>query len=654
MAKLTLTDLASLTNETGAVNAINNNSALIETAMENTLSLDGTTPNSMGADLDMDSNQILNLPEPVNDHEPATKGYVDALVTSTALGNLGLSSNGVSLVQAADYAAMRGLLDLEAGTDFYDIAAADAAIAAAVADYTTTADLASTASSKGASLIGIEDSGGLITATTVEAALAENRSAIDTIEADYLPSVNTYGANGDGVTDNATAFTNAASAYAGSIVYVPAGEYYFSSSPTVNTCGWLISPEAVFTGAGRPTFERGFWTDQTGGANIWRFRDRVFIGDAATQDGSKTAATLTTNGATTWVTSTSYMAYFDTRSQLAAYSTIGKIGGAFATRTSDDAETSERGAIGVGSFCLNDLNSGSEKKSIWNFYGHGIHMNTNNYFSTCQEMAMINLSGTTVTNNPYSANPTNSCGILTLDAGGETGQYIKDNTTFTANSQSKTDSDVKPLSYGILFLSNAGVSAAEESSYPGLYQRNRLDKGIIFSSRSLYRAGQSDGTTAETAAATAIEMAQGHQIRWKYSAGTNANGGVIRSDCASAANQSRLIFASASFDVKGVQSDYTTENTLFRVYAPTITSTNATNYVALTPSQTSGGLTTIGAEGVDTNIDIRFLPKGSGVVRFGYATAAASVPANFAANRYLAIKDSSGTTYYVPCMGSTW
>lgn len=103
------------------------------------------------------------------------------------------SANAQSLVTAANYAAMRGLLDLEVGTDFYSIAAADGAIAAAVANYTLTTDLASTATAKGASLIGIEDSGGLITATTVEAALAENRAAIDTaegrldaIEADYL------------------------------------------------------------------------------------------------------------------------------------------------------------------------------------------------------------------------------------------------------------------------------------------------------------------------------------------------------------------------------------------------------------------------------------------------------------------------------------
>ena len=57
MAKLTLQDVASgYQSET----TINENNAAIEAALENTLSRDGTTPNTMGADLDMNSNNILN------------------------------------------------------------------------------------------------------------------------------------------------------------------------------------------------------------------------------------------------------------------------------------------------------------------------------------------------------------------------------------------------------------------------------------------------------------------------------------------------------------------------------------------------------------------------------------------------------------------
>lgn len=63
MAKLTLANLANLSNETTAVGVINANSDLIETALENTLSRDGTSPNSMSADLDLNSNALLNMTE---------------------------------------------------------------------------------------------------------------------------------------------------------------------------------------------------------------------------------------------------------------------------------------------------------------------------------------------------------------------------------------------------------------------------------------------------------------------------------------------------------------------------------------------------------------------------------------------------------------
>jgi hypothetical protein len=61
MAKLTLTDLTQLSsNEASAVSEINLNNAAIETALENTLSLDGTSPNALATDLDINSNDILN------------------------------------------------------------------------------------------------------------------------------------------------------------------------------------------------------------------------------------------------------------------------------------------------------------------------------------------------------------------------------------------------------------------------------------------------------------------------------------------------------------------------------------------------------------------------------------------------------------------
>lgn len=70
MTKVVLTDLVNLENQTTAVNAINSNNAVIEAAFDNTLSRDGATPNQMGANLDMNGNQLLNLPAPASTTSP--------------------------------------------------------------------------------------------------------------------------------------------------------------------------------------------------------------------------------------------------------------------------------------------------------------------------------------------------------------------------------------------------------------------------------------------------------------------------------------------------------------------------------------------------------------------------------------------------------
>jgi hypothetical protein len=69
--KVTLANLASLENENTAINTINANSAAIVAGFDNTLSRDGTSPNQMGASLDMNSYQILNLPSPGTINSPA-------------------------------------------------------------------------------------------------------------------------------------------------------------------------------------------------------------------------------------------------------------------------------------------------------------------------------------------------------------------------------------------------------------------------------------------------------------------------------------------------------------------------------------------------------------------------------------------------------
>lgn len=62
MAKISLNDLANITGqEASAIAAINANNTIIEAAIENTISRDGTLPNAMNADFDMNGNDILNV-----------------------------------------------------------------------------------------------------------------------------------------------------------------------------------------------------------------------------------------------------------------------------------------------------------------------------------------------------------------------------------------------------------------------------------------------------------------------------------------------------------------------------------------------------------------------------------------------------------------
>lgn len=71
MSKINLGSFASFQNDNTAVILANSNNTLLTTAFDNTLSRDGTSPNTMGASIDMNSNQIINLPAPGTVNSPA-------------------------------------------------------------------------------------------------------------------------------------------------------------------------------------------------------------------------------------------------------------------------------------------------------------------------------------------------------------------------------------------------------------------------------------------------------------------------------------------------------------------------------------------------------------------------------------------------------
>lgn len=74
MAKINLTDITNGANATAAINA---NSAIIETTSDTFLSRTGEAPNYMEADLNMNSNRILNLLPGVGPTEPVTMAQLE-------------------------------------------------------------------------------------------------------------------------------------------------------------------------------------------------------------------------------------------------------------------------------------------------------------------------------------------------------------------------------------------------------------------------------------------------------------------------------------------------------------------------------------------------------------------------------------------------
>jgi hypothetical protein len=105
VAKLTLTDIES---GYASVAALNANFTAIETAIENTVSRDGTSPNSMSGDLDMDGNGLLNVGS-------LTVGGVDVAGLATAADEAAASA-AAALVSEQNAAASEADAELSAST----------------------------------------------------------------------------------------------------------------------------------------------------------------------------------------------------------------------------------------------------------------------------------------------------------------------------------------------------------------------------------------------------------------------------------------------------------------------------------------------------------------------------------------------------------
>lgn len=122
MSKITLNNVADLTSFTTAETTINNNSATIQTAFDNTLSRDGTTPNTMQDNLDMNSHQIINLSAPVALNSPLRLQDLNTFIgggTIQAIPAGGTTGQQLAKTSNTDYAVgwVSEINELVAGTN---------------------------------------------------------------------------------------------------------------------------------------------------------------------------------------------------------------------------------------------------------------------------------------------------------------------------------------------------------------------------------------------------------------------------------------------------------------------------------------------------------------------------------------------------------
>ena len=215
----------------GSIDALNDNFDAIEAAIENTLSLDGTSPNAMEADLDMNSNNILNTGSVYTSSlyingiavepgsvEVAPSVYQTYEFTATA----GQTTFSVSPLTPASSSIVVVLNGLMLPPSEVSVASTNVVIPACQANDEVVVRLytASPSAAPSSTNINFLASGAGAQTRSIESKLRD------------VVSVKDFGATGNGTTDE-TAFFQAAvdavQAAGGGTVFIPAGRYLIKS-----------------------------------------------------------------------------------------------------------------------------------------------------------------------------------------------------------------------------------------------------------------------------------------------------------------------------------------------------------------------------------------------------------------------------------------
>lgn len=386
-----------------------------------------------------------------------------------------------------------------------------------------------------------------------------------------------YGAVGDGVTDDRAAF--AAADAGGTLVTItkPPVGYTFSSALTMSS-PLSIDPHITWnqlTDGGNLSFVGSHY--ESGGANIWRFTDRVFVGEAA----AHYAGGPGPDAGNSWLDGPAdgphYLLSNATLISMPQDRRYGIVGAA-----STGIGSGAGSAIGIGAIAINDA-TGANAAPAWAFITEVQH-ETADAKTWGIEIALKNASGAGTTLNPYSAGPTNMTTGLLLAGGGD---------------NSFGPSATHPCTAGIVFSTSNSTG---------------WNSGIVFRGSSI--------PTGD-----AIQMPYNYRMAWYDSTGT-------KSAEISATNNTPGTFVRMNMGANNFNFSNDAGNSAFYI----ATGPTHVNRIQVT-SNTTGNAPYISADGSDTNLDLRLIPKGTGRVRFGTHTATGDT----AISGYIEIRDNGGT-----------
>lgn len=245
--------LADITTGHGTTTKLNENFTAIEVAFDNTLSRDGSSPNQMEADLDMNSKKIINLQDATTDSEPLTYGqYIaggaSAVVngfrkeTQTATsGQTEFTANIVQWVPGIDNLIVFVNGEMQ-GTGLYTV---DTSTQITFSSGLTGGDRVDfVVMNIAANSVGSTIAAGLV---SYNAANTTNVRNVELKLREFV-SVKDFGAVGDGVTDDTTAIQTAFNSGA-KVLLINSGEYKITSQLNIsNNINVICEPGVILNG----------------------------------------------------------------------------------------------------------------------------------------------------------------------------------------------------------------------------------------------------------------------------------------------------------------------------------------------------------------------------------------------------------------------